>query len=66
MDAFQKTAATTEKLNSWKNLLAFLNMGHPSGFWFKRDTDKMLRETFCKHKEIAHMKKDREGTGTVR
>jgi hypothetical protein len=33
---------------------------------FKRDTDKMSKETFCKHKEIAHMKKDREGTGTVR
>jgi hypothetical protein len=26
MDAFQKTAATTEKLNSWKNLLAFFGI----------------------------------------
>jgi hypothetical protein len=67
MDAFQKTAATTEKLKSWKNLLSFFGIGTSFRFLeFKRDTDKLSRETFCKHKEIAHVKKDREGTSTVR
>jgi hypothetical protein len=67
MDAFQKLQQQQRNSTAGRIYLPSLEYGTSFRFLeFKRDTDKMSRETFYKHKEIAYMKKDREGTGSVR